>query len=68
MATSDFLIPLAQQIKKDKTPAGRRAVARILSLVEVKFEAGIYESQSQAENDFRRLAEQACARASDKSD
>jgi hypothetical protein len=38
MAT-DFLIPLAQQLKQDK-------------------------NQSQAERDFRKLAEAACARAS----
>jgi hypothetical protein len=63
MAT-DFLIPLAQQLKQDKNPACRRAIARVLTLVTVKFEAGFYDNQSQAERDFRRLAEAACARAS----
>jgi hypothetical protein len=63
MAT-DFLIPLAQQLKEGKNLACRRAIARILSLVTVKFEAGMYDNQSQAERDFRRLAEAACARAS----
>ena len=63
MAT-DFLIPLAQQLKEGKNLACRRAIARILSLVTVKFEAGMYDNQSQAERDFRKLAEAACARAS----
>jgi hypothetical protein len=64
MAT-DFLIPLSRQLKKDKSPSCRRAITRILSLVTVKFEAGIYDNQTQAERDFRKLAEAACARASE---
>jgi hypothetical protein len=61
---ADFLSQLARQVKIDKSPACRRAIQRILSLVKVKFESGVYASQTEAEADFRKLAEQACARAS----
>jgi hypothetical protein len=60
MLASTFLIPLAQQINRDNPPVCRRAVARVLSLVAVKFESGIYDSELEAEHDFRRLAELAC--------
>jgi hypothetical protein len=59
---SDFLNPLARQLRQDKSPACRRSIGRILSLVSLKFEAGFYDNKSQAERDFRKLAEDACVR------
>jgi hypothetical protein len=56
----DFLIPLARQFKRDKNPAFGRTVNRILGLVSLKFEAGIYDNKFEAERDFRKLAEAAC--------
>jgi hypothetical protein len=59
---SDFLMPLVRQFKKDQTPGYGRAVNRISSLVSLKFEAGIYDNKFEAERDFRKLVEAACAR------
>jgi hypothetical protein len=54
---SDFLSRLAQQLKVGKTPACRRSIQRILAMTKVKFAAGLYTSQTEAENEFRKLAE-----------
>jgi hypothetical protein len=59
---ADFLMPLVRQFKKDQNPACGGAVNRILGLVSLKFEAGIYDNKFEAERDFRKLAEAACAR------
>jgi hypothetical protein len=59
---ADFLMPLVRQFKKDQNPACSSAVNRILGLVSLKFEAGIYDNKFEAERDFRKLAEAACAR------
>jgi hypothetical protein len=56
----DFLMPLARQFKRGKNPAFGRTVNRILGLVSLKFEAGIYDNKFEAERDFRKLAETAC--------
>jgi hypothetical protein len=61
---ADFLMPLVRQFKKDQNPAYGSAVNRISSLVSLKFEAGIYDNKFEAERDFRKLVEAACARAS----
>ena len=53
---------LVRELKKDQNPARSRAVNRIWSLVSLKFEAGIYDNKFEAERDFRKLAEAACAR------
>jgi hypothetical protein len=63
--TADFLMPLVRQLKKDQNSACGRAVNRISSLVSLKFEAGIYDNKFEAERDFRKLAEAACARLSE---
>jgi hypothetical protein len=55
-------MPLIRQFQKDQNPAYGRAVNRISSLVSLKFEAGIYDNKFEAERDFRKLAEAACAR------
>ena len=62
---ADFLMPLVRQLKKDQNPACGRAVNRIFGLVSLKFEAGIYDNKFEAERDFRKLAEAACARLSE---
>jgi hypothetical protein len=59
MATN-FLAQLAGQLKKGKKPAQRRAVQKALSLVEGKFDSGIYSSPGEAEKDLRNLVEDAC--------
>jgi hypothetical protein len=60
---TDFLMPLVRQFKRDQNnPACGLAVNRISSLVLLKFEAGIYDNKIEAERDFRKLAEAACAR------
>jgi hypothetical protein len=56
----NFLANLAEQLKKDKRPAHRRAIQKALSLVESKRECGMYESPSEAERDLRNLVEDAC--------
>jgi len=61
---ANFLTPLVRQLTKDQNPACGRAVNRISNLVSLKFEAGIYDNKFEAERDFRKLAEAACARAS----
>jgi hypothetical protein len=63
---TDFLMPLVRQFKKDQNPACGLAVNRISSLVLLKFEAGIYDDKIEAERDFRKLAEAACARLNTK--
>jgi len=64
---TDFLMPLVRQFKKDQNnPAYGSAVNRISSLVSLKFEAGIYNNKFEAERDFRKLAEAACARLNTK--
>jgi hypothetical protein len=63
--TADFLLPLVRQLKKGQNSACGRAVSRISSLVSLKFEAGIYDNKFEAERDFRKLAEAACARLSE---
>lgn len=63
---TDFLMPLVRQFKKDQNPACGIAVNRIVGLVSLKFEAGIYDNKIEAERDFRKLAEAACARLSTK--
>jgi hypothetical protein len=56
----DFLAKVAEQLKKDKRPAHRRAIQKALSFVEGKRECGMYGSSSEAERDLRSLVEDAC--------
>ena len=64
---TDFLMPLVRQFKKDQNnPGCGSAVNRISSLVLLKFEAGIYDNKIEAERDFRKLVEAACARLNTK--
>ena len=56
---SDFLTQLAQQLKIDKSPASRRAIQRIVAIVKVRYESGVYGSQTEAEADLRTLVEEA---------
>jgi hypothetical protein len=59
MATN-FLAQLAGQLKRGKKPAHRRAIQKALTLVEGKFESGLYSSPGEAEKDLRNLVEDAC--------
>ncbi len=58
---TEFLSRLASQLKTNKRPAQRRAVEKLLHLVEEKFEVGMYASPSDAERDLRSLVDEACA-------
>ena len=58
---SEFLSRLASQLKVNKRPAQRRAVDKLLRVVEEKFDLGTYASPSDAERDLRTLVDQACA-------
>jgi hypothetical protein len=62
---ADFLTQLAQQLKIDKSPVGRRAIQRIVAMVKVKYESGIYASQTEAEADLRTLVEEALRKIHD---
>jgi hypothetical protein len=53
----DFLDRLAKQLKTGKSPAWRRSIERILALMKVKFAAGLYGSQTEAETELRQRAE-----------
>jgi hypothetical protein len=57
---TNFLTQLAGQLKRGKKPAHRRAIQKALTLVEGKFECGIYSSPVEAEKDLRNLVEGAC--------
>jgi hypothetical protein len=61
--TSAFLTQLADQIKRGKNPAQRRAIQRVLPLVTARFEAGRYPGRVEAESELRGLIEQACLNA-----
>ena len=58
--TSEFLTQLADQLKRGKTPAQRRAIQSVLPLVIARFEAGRYRGQVEAVSELRKLVEQAC--------
>ena len=59
MATTEFLSRLASQLKVNKQPAERRAVEKLLRVVEEKFEVGMYASPSDAERDLRAKVDEA---------
>jgi hypothetical protein len=62
MATdSDFISRIATQLKIGKSPASRRSIDRIMGMVRVKYECGLYGSQSEAETDLRKQIEEACS-------
>jgi hypothetical protein len=54
--STDFLDRLATQLRANKSAAGRRAIQRILELVNKDYEAGGH-SPTEAEREFRRLVE-----------
>jgi hypothetical protein len=56
--STEFLDRMAVQLKVDKTVACCRAIERILALIKKNFEAAKYSTQSEAENDFRRIVEE----------
>jgi hypothetical protein len=60
--STDFLERLASQLKVGKDASCRRAIQRILALLKKDYEAGRYQTTTEAENEFRRLVEndQAC--------
>ena len=58
---SEFLSRLASQLKLNKRPAQRRAVDKLLRMVEEKFDLGTYASPCDAERELRTLVDQACA-------
>ena len=51
----EFLDRLASQLKIDKSAAKRRAIERILETVRQNYQAGKYETPTDAERAFRRL-------------
>ena len=53
----NFLDQLAKQLKTGKSPAWRRSISRILALIKVKFAAGLYTDQTEAEADLKKRAE-----------
>lgn len=59
---TDFLERLASQLKVDKSAACRREIQRILAVVKKNFEDRKYESDVEAEADFRQLVsrDEAC--------
>jgi hypothetical protein len=59
--TSQFLTQLADQLKRGKNPAQRRAIGRVLPLVAARFEAGRYRGQVEAESELRTLIDEACS-------
>jgi hypothetical protein len=58
---AEFLSRLASQLKTNKRPIQRRAVDKLLRVVEEKFEVGLYASPSDAERDLRTLVDEACS-------
>jgi len=60
--TTEFLDRLAEQLRVRRSPACRRAIGRILTVVKNRFEAGGYLNQAEAERDLRTQveAEPAC--------
>jgi hypothetical protein len=60
--TSQFLTQLADQLKRGKNPAQRRAIQRVVPLVTARFEAGRYCGQLEAESELRILIDKECAR------
>ena len=54
---TDFLDRLANQLKVNKSATCRRAIQRILVRIKEHCEGGQYQSTTEAENEFRRLAE-----------
>ena len=59
--TTEFLSRLASQLKRNKQPAERRAVDKLLNEVTEKYEDGRYANRCDAERDFRDLVDKACA-------
>jgi hypothetical protein len=63
--STQFLDRLAEQLRTRRNAACRRAIGRILSTVKERFESGQYQSQPEAERDFRKRvdAEPSCREA-----
>lgn len=55
--SAKFLDQLAEQLRVGKSPACRRAIARILTSVQERWERREFESQSAAEVAFRKLVD-----------
>jgi hypothetical protein len=54
--STEFLDRLATELKIGKSAACRRAIQRILVRMKEHCESGQYQSTTEAENEFRRLA------------
>ncbi len=65
MMTADFLSQLANQLKIGKSPACRRSIQRIVGIVKVKYECGLYAGPTEAESDLRKQIEKACSDSAD---
>jgi hypothetical protein len=57
--TSQFLTQLADQLKRGKNPAQRRAIGSVLPLVAARFEEGRYRGRVDAESELRTLIDKA---------
>ena len=55
--SAEFLDHLAEQLRAGKSPACRRAIARILTTMQKRWEKGEFESQAVAEAAFRKLVD-----------
>jgi hypothetical protein len=55
--STDFLDRLASQLRANKSAACRRAIQRILAVVQKNFEDGKYKNHVEAEADFRQLVD-----------
>jgi hypothetical protein len=54
---TEFLDRMAEQLRAGKSPACRRAIARLLTTVQKRWERREFESQSVAEAAFRELVD-----------
>jgi hypothetical protein len=61
---TEFLDRLAEQLKRGKSAACRRAISRMLTRVKERCERDEFESQSEVERAFRELVdtEPACSK------
>jgi len=54
---TDFLDRLAEQLKRGKSAACRRAISRMLTTMKERCDRGEFESQSEVERAFRELVD-----------
>lgn len=55
--SAEFLDRLGEQLRAGRSPACRRAISRILTTMQERWDKGEFESQSVAEATFRKLVD-----------